>query len=727
MKKAPILQIGGSDTSYTRAATTPIAMANRRMAQSVKEQRDQHFSAHHVRQMAKLSQARAQPTQGAPLSKATAMAPQVVGASSPKSTIGSRSSAVNSLDPKKHVENAFKVRPSTAAGTPLVPRPMSSNAFKPRKIEPTRFRYFYDRGDLPLRVNFAGAVRKLQWQVNVAKLDFSHYLPIFMEGLRDLDEPYHFLALNGTMDLLEKGENRVLACVAHLVLPMKQNLSTRNPAVLCVQLKVLQRMVQCCPYVGEALVPYYRQLLSVFNLFITKRVNCGDAIDYGQRRQENLGDLILETLNLLESSGGPDAFVNINSSLELALARCCPVALRAMKKSRPVLALLEVEGEVRAPSKARAFSSKPGHSQRKAVESDDDGSDSVGNDEEIDELENSCDIGETTLRKGPIHINHAGVTFVPKPQQQRAAVDDDSLYRSRRTVSGGGQRSAWHPRVRARFAANYLISLDELETLGLIGRGCSGHVVRARHQHTDALYAVKLVNNVHDKAKRDQMLTEIRTLYSVESPFLVDFYGAYFKDHALSLVLEYCEAGSLDKVIARQRRAIPERVIAAMARTSGASGSYSSSARPSASRRAKHHRMPRADAPGRHARARVLGRVPPLCQPVSSQERSCVCEGVVLGPRVHTLHNKDERLTVECTRRWVVLQAQKRASVQELLGSAWLRTHGATDGPSCIRTCGAWFARGSSRHCDGGKDGDNMGDDSDSYDDDDDEIEEEIE
>lgn len=173
-------------------------------------------------------------------------------------------------------------------------------------------------------MNFAGAVRKLQWQVDITKLDYSHYLPLFMEGLRDLDEPYQFLALNGTMDMLERGENRVLACLAHLVLPMKQNLMTRNPSVLCVQMKVLQKMLQCCPYVGEALVPYYRQLLSIFNLFITKRVNCGDAIDYGQRRQENLGDLILETLNMLESHGGPDAFVNI----KYVLCVCCASSKR---------------------------------------------------------------------------------------------------------------------------------------------------------------------------------------------------------------------------------------------------------------------------------------------------------------------------------------------------------------------------------------------------------------
>ncbi|CEG50226.1 Uncharacterized conserved protein [Plasmopara halstedii] len=218
---------------------------------------------------------------------------------------------------------------------PLAPiiRPQSAGAFRPRKLEPTRFRNFCtidfvradsfensddirdsivdDRGDLPVRINFAGAVRKLQWQVELSQLDYSHYLPIFMEGLRDLQEPYHFLALNGTLDMVEKGGNRVLPCLPHLISPIKANLVTRNQTVLCLQMKVLQRLVLCCPYTGEALVPYYRQLLSVFNLFITKRVNCGDSIDYAQRRQENIGDLILETLNIFERHGGADAFVNI--------------------------------------------------------------------------------------------------------------------------------------------------------------------------------------------------------------------------------------------------------------------------------------------------------------------------------------------------------------------------------------------------------------------------------
>ncbi len=37
-------------------------------------------------------------------------------------------------------------------------------------------------------------------------------------------------------------------------------------------------------------------------------VNSGDGIEYGQRRRENIGDLIAQTLNLLEKYGGEGAF-----------------------------------------------------------------------------------------------------------------------------------------------------------------------------------------------------------------------------------------------------------------------------------------------------------------------------------------------------------------------------------------------------------------------------------
>ena len=40
-------------------------------------------------------------------------------------------------------------------------------------------------------------------------------------------------------------------------------------------------------------------------------MNCGDGIDYSQRKRENVGDLIQETLEVLERHGGDDAYINI--------------------------------------------------------------------------------------------------------------------------------------------------------------------------------------------------------------------------------------------------------------------------------------------------------------------------------------------------------------------------------------------------------------------------------
>ena len=111
--------------------------------------------------------------------------------------------------------------------------------------------------------------------------------------------------------------------------------------VMCRTLKALQQLAKSADYIGQALVPYYRQLLPIFNMFKNNNrtlhysvlqlklkrvtnfemifmqnsllisVNTGDGIDYHQRHQENIGDLIQETLEILEKRGGPDAFINI--------------------------------------------------------------------------------------------------------------------------------------------------------------------------------------------------------------------------------------------------------------------------------------------------------------------------------------------------------------------------------------------------------------------------------
>jgi hypothetical protein len=69
-------------------------------------------------------------------------------------------------------------------------------------------------------------------------------------------------------------------------------LNTRHPEVICILLKVIQNLLQSGEMIGEALVPYYRQILPIFNLFKNFNIKLGDKIDYSQRKKKNLSDLI---------------------------------------------------------------------------------------------------------------------------------------------------------------------------------------------------------------------------------------------------------------------------------------------------------------------------------------------------------------------------------------------------------------------------------------------------
>lgn len=194
-------------------------------------------------------------------------------------------------------------------GNPAGP-PRAGAVFK-RPVKASEFRRFYDRGDLPIQI-FHGAVGgKIAWKVDIDKLDYHHYLPIFFDGIREKEEPYRFLSIQGVNDMLEKGGAKILPVVPQLIIPLKTALNTRDPDIVAPTLKLLQTLVLSGDMIGEALVPYYRQLLPVFNLFKNNHLNIGDKIDYSQRKKVNLGDLIEDTLQLLETYGGEDAFINI--------------------------------------------------------------------------------------------------------------------------------------------------------------------------------------------------------------------------------------------------------------------------------------------------------------------------------------------------------------------------------------------------------------------------------
>ena len=143
-----------------------------------------------------------------------------------------------------------RAAPLDFGGGPVGGYVKSKEAFMVRPNPPnTEFRRFYERGDLPIQVEHGGTANKIAWkvrarawpnaaslrsqpqrscpphiltppvrrrslftpiqQVEISKLDFHHYLPVFFDGLRELEAPYAFLAEQGIYDMLQAGWNKV--------------------------------------------------------------------------------------------------------------------------------------------------------------------------------------------------------------------------------------------------------------------------------------------------------------------------------------------------------------------------------------------------------------------------------------------------------------------------------------------------------------------------------------
>lgn len=110
-------------------------------------------------------------------------------------------------------------------------------------------------------------------------------------------------------------------------------------------------------------------------------------------------------------------------------------------------------------------------------------------------------------------------------------------------------------------------SLDDLKPLGFIGKGACGLVKRVLHVPSQRVLAVKIIPLDVDEKVRKQILLELRTLYNTVCPNIVPYHGAFYRDGAFYLVLEYMDAGSLADIIRKTRgRGIPERVIGHMAK-----------------------------------------------------------------------------------------------------------------------------------------------------------------
>lgn len=89
---------------------------------------------------------------------------------------------------------------------------------KPRR---TSFRMHYERGDLPLRLDYFPGGCRILWTMDLNKLNYHLYLPLFFDGLSESEHPYKTYARQGVRDLINFGRDKIYPVIPQLIVPIK--------------------------------------------------------------------------------------------------------------------------------------------------------------------------------------------------------------------------------------------------------------------------------------------------------------------------------------------------------------------------------------------------------------------------------------------------------------------------------------------------------------------------
>lgn len=108
------------------------------------------------------------------------------------------------------------------------------------------------------------------------------------------------------------------------------------------------------------------------------------------------------------------------------------------------------------------------------------------------------------------------------------------------------------------------IQFGDLHVLHNIGHGSSGVVQKVLHVPSDSVLALKVIAVEADEAKRKQILLELKTLHESMHPSIVSFYGAFYREGAVHVALEYMDASLLD-ISRAEGVSLPEPVLGAIA------------------------------------------------------------------------------------------------------------------------------------------------------------------
>lgn len=93
----------------------------------------------------------------------------------------------------------------------------------------------------------------------------------------------------------------------------------------------------------------------------------------------------------------------------------------------------------------------------------------------------------------------------------------------------------------------FILGVEDLDIVGVIGTGSGGVVRLAKHKQTDEALAVKniAISLGRDDDARKRIITELRTLHKSSCDYIVRSRGAYFDKGSVSLMMEYMDGGTM--------------------------------------------------------------------------------------------------------------------------------------------------------------------------------------
>ncbi|XP_035793786.1 serine/threonine-protein kinase 3-like isoform X1 [Anopheles albimanus] len=101
---------------------------------------------------------------------------------------------------------------------------------------------------------------------------------------------------------------------------------------------------------------------------------------------------------------------------------------------------------------------------------------------------------------------------------------------------------------------------DEVfDILCKLGEGSYGSVYMALHKESEQVLAIKQVPVDTDL---QEIIKEISIMQQCDSPYVVKYYGSYFKNTDLWIVMEYCGAGSVSDIMRLRKKTLSEDEIA---------------------------------------------------------------------------------------------------------------------------------------------------------------------